>query len=729
MKKIFLKPFLCALFAIASTFNLVAQNIAINETNFPDENFRQFLTQKVSGGADGVFTPAEISNIKSMEINHSLYAVEKRMTSIKGIEFFTALTSLSLYSLEALTSADVRGLTNLTSFDASICRNMVSLNVSGLTNLTSIKVYGCYKLTSLDLSNLTSLSKVDCRNNSILESINLDGCTSITSLDASYNILRSIDVSQLTNLSFLNVMQNKLSSIDVSNNTKLTSLYCAANPLTTLDISNNTLLGTLDCSQCGLTALDLSNNTRLSEIGCLDNAISSLDVSNQRNLSKLNCGLNRLTSLDLSNNRSLTELRLSSNPIDTLDISNNTALTTLHIHGCGTPEKMLEIDLSNHYITDFRFGTEVYLDAIICGPNRNKLAIEIPTTESLNLRHSEIVVEPTYYVVLGSYDKNRGYYNNTKVETSEAEIITIGDKNYYVFATIPSGKDFTVINKLAHGATGEKHIAAMDFQLKYLSHSERTPDNIKNKTFYTRGKIQGFHLLYLNPLSIQNNREGVYTGTLYLDEPTIIPSDCGLKVYSATAITKESEEEGRLILQEQNDRILPKNSGVVVTASEPGFQIFSHNVWTGNGDITEYTLVKTQSFIIEDPDPFPSNILEGTYSSDGLSVVPYSVLTLGRRTDNGSQMIGFWNYKGNKINQYRCYIPTDKIPSAMMSPKLQGLSFQFPGEFDLPTSIDAAPVDNGSIDTHRACYDLQGRRVSHPQRGGVYIINGKKVIF
>ena len=53
--------------------NLHAQNIAINETNFPDAEFRKYLLtnyDQIKGyGADGVFTPEEIADITYMNIN------------------------------------------------------------------------------------------------------------------------------------------------------------------------------------------------------------------------------------------------------------------------------------------------------------------------------------------------------------------------------------------------------------------------------------------------------------------------------------------------------------------------------------------------------------------------------------------------------------------------------------------------------------------------------------
>ena len=49
------------------------------------------------------------------------------------------------------------------------------------------------------------------------------------------------------------------------------------------------------------------------------------------------------------------------------------------------------------------------------------------------------------------------------------------------------------------------------------------------------------------------------------------------------------------------------------------------------------------------------------------------------------------------------------------------------GEDDNATGIDEVKTENANVKT--AVYDLSGRRVNAPAKGGVYIINGKKVVY
>ena len=61
-------------------------DVEINETNFPDEIFRNLLLTNLTAGRDGVLTDDEISGITSLYLN------EKNIQSLKGIGFFTSLS-------------------------------------------------------------------------------------------------------------------------------------------------------------------------------------------------------------------------------------------------------------------------------------------------------------------------------------------------------------------------------------------------------------------------------------------------------------------------------------------------------------------------------------------------------------------------------------------------------------------------------------------------------------
>ena len=193
----------------------VTEGIAINETNFPDENFRSWL-KSLSYGSDGVLTDAEIAGVTSISIP------SKSIKSLQGIEFFTALTVL-------------------------YCDNnqLTTLDVSKNMALTSLSC-GINQLTALDVSKNTALTELSCFSNQ-LTALDVSGCTALTDLYCYNNQLTALDVSGCTALTILSCFSNQLTALDVSGCTALTELYCFSNQLTALDVSKNTALERLSC--------------------------------------------------------------------------------------------------------------------------------------------------------------------------------------------------------------------------------------------------------------------------------------------------------------------------------------------------------------------------------------------------------------------------------------------------------------------------------------------------
>ena len=194
----------------------VIEGIAINETNFPDENFRSWL-KSLSYGSDGVLTDAEIAGVTKIDVSY------KSIKSLQGIEFFTALTELS-------------------------CSNnqLTALDVSKNTALTTLYCSD-NQLTALDVSKNTALTELWCYSNQ-LTALDVSGCTALTILNCSSNQLTTLEVSKNTALTLLSCYYNQLTALDVSKNTALRHLHCYVNQLTALDLSKNTALTWIDCS-------------------------------------------------------------------------------------------------------------------------------------------------------------------------------------------------------------------------------------------------------------------------------------------------------------------------------------------------------------------------------------------------------------------------------------------------------------------------------------------------
>ena len=331
MKKLLLLHLLLAMFFGAQTADA---SVVLNATNFPDANFRTYISNLTGVGIGGTISDAELEDVYKIEADHL------DISSLQGIEYFSELTYLDL-SYNQLTSLDLSYNTKLTWL---YCNNnqLTSLDLKWNTELETLEC-NYNQLTSLNVIRNTKLKNLLCDNNN-LTSINVSKNTKLTKLKCSQNQLTSLDVSNNTKLSELSCYNNQLSSLNVSNNTELTWLSIEHNQLTLLNVSKNTKLTKLKCSQNQLTSLDVSNNTKLSELSCYNNQLSSLNVSNNTELTWLSIEHNQLTSLNVSKNTKLTKLSCDNNQLTSLDVTKNTELTTLN---CGASQ-LSSLDVSKN---------------------------------------------------------------------------------------------------------------------------------------------------------------------------------------------------------------------------------------------------------------------------------------------------------------------------------------------------------------------------------------------
>ncbi len=169
--------------------------LEINRTNFPDDNFQQWVIENlpVSGNEiDGYYmTEAQVAGVTEIECGNG------EVASLCGIEHFTNLETL-------------------------YC-DPFTFSMSGA-------------ITSVDLSANTKLKVVDL----------------------SCHPLNAIDVTMLPDLEELAVGFTNVSTLDVTKNTKLARLTINATGLSTIDLSQNPLLDWLDLCDAPIQKLDIS---------------------------------------------------------------------------------------------------------------------------------------------------------------------------------------------------------------------------------------------------------------------------------------------------------------------------------------------------------------------------------------------------------------------------------------------------------------------------------------
>ena len=347
--------------------------VAIDETNFPDFNFRENWVLKQAFAADNYLTDQEAASVTAIDVS------SKSIADLTGIEYFTALISLNC-SDNQLTALDLSKNTALEVLD---CSNnyLTALDVSKNTALKELYCY-CNWIrdedmlalvnslhqnggtlyayaTTNDENEMTTPRVADAKAKnwqvkawdgskyvdyagifavdvneknfpdaafrnyvSTLDANPTNGYLDEGEIDftkrievSSMNITSLKGIEHFPALISLNCSDNQLTALDLSKNTALEVLDCSNNQMNDLDVSKNTALIELDCSNNKLTAIDVSNNTALTILDCYDNQLTALDVSKNTALIELDCSNNKLTALDMTHNTSLEQLDCSGNNI------------------------------------------------------------------------------------------------------------------------------------------------------------------------------------------------------------------------------------------------------------------------------------------------------------------------------------------------------------------------------------------------------------------------------
>ena len=474
----------------------IRADVEINETNFPDANFRSYLLSK-EYGSDGVITDAEIAEITYIEVK------EMNIANLKGIEFFTALAGLYC-SNNQLTALDVSNNTDLTELYCEF-NQLTSLNVLGCTALTDLFCYS-NQLTSLDVTGCTSLGlkkeystekgMISCALNRIKGAAMDAFIASLPTNASELNVIHHQDEGNVmtaaqvaaarakgwkpmaynetdnTWLSYLGegvpepapveinetnftdeTFRNYVSSnFDLSHNGKLEykELISAAkinvnkmNIQSMKGVEYFTDLEQLRCKNNQISSINLSKNTLLNKLDITNNQLTTLDLSKNLVMEYLYVEGNQLTALDVSKNTALTELDCDDNQLTTLDVSKNTALTSLNC--------------SNNQLTALNVSGCTALWLLDCYQNKIKgaamdaLVSGLPTQSYASL-----------YVI---YNENEGnVMTTTQVAAAKAKDWT----PYYYDGTDwqeYAGSDPTAIESIESDASASKNGSDVYFDL------------------------------------------------------------------------------------------------------------------------------------------------------------------------------------------------------------------------------------------------------------------------
>lgn len=205
-----------------------AQDVEINETNFPDAKFREYV-KEFDENRDEKLSQEEIKSVTRIDTSVN------SPKNFKGIEYFTEIKSF--YTSHNAINIDLSKNTKLEKIYCTFNENLKELDLSKNTELKELDLSD-NALTKLDLSNNSKLEEVNLWHNKIKE-LNLTNCVNLKKLTLTYNKLKELDLSDCVNLKNLDCENNNLETIDISKNKQLKSINARSNKLQAIDTTKN----------------------------------------------------------------------------------------------------------------------------------------------------------------------------------------------------------------------------------------------------------------------------------------------------------------------------------------------------------------------------------------------------------------------------------------------------------------------------------------------------------
>lgn len=380
-------------------------------------------------------------------------------------------------------------------------------------------------------------------------------------------------------------------------------------------------------------------------------------------------------------------------------VSNYQSLMTA-LHGALTPlttgnYRLLNVSTGKYLGFNEAFHVRGY--TAVNGTNTNEGYSETGQTLS-TIWHVDVNDEGT---TAAPVITNSGYYLDavTSLEGASAgDLVVSAYPLSYAIGLNGAGAIFSSGDNITAAAAGNTYNNALDY-------THNTTDNGSYRIYATAPAHWRLIPASQTDITITGNAlNGKSYATLYL------PYDCTINTENTTAYKLVAEN-----VDDANSRayltqlatyreVIPAGTGVVLINTDAAttltFTPCAKNTTTAPTDNVIYGTYKKVLF-----DSDAERTRDNTY-------------IFGRGSSTG--LAGFYQPSASvtKLNANRCYI----IPAAGGSTVGFALFFD-----DSPvTGIGAAElVPNG---VQMPIYDLQGRRVAQPQKGGVYIVNGKKVM-
>lgn len=514
--------------------------IAINETNFPDKVFRDYLIQSFDEDKNGMFSTEEINNITKIDFGWG----DVLVSDLTGIQYLKNLKSINCASsLKGIKTLDFSENVSLQILDCSYNTELDSVNVSTCTELEEIQ---CFEsgVNVLDVSNNTKLVRLDC-NNTPVRSLDVTKCPELFALNCENTSVSNLDLSKNPKLYEVYITGNKgFTKLDISKNSELVHLRIGGTSLTQIDTSHNPKLAALYMENTDIKFIDISKNPDMFEIFCYDSKLEALDTSKLKNLRTLECYNTPIKKIDVSQSKELVGLQIQNTQISELDVRNNVSLIRLEVQNTALKElnisncKKLEyLNITNTSISNFKeFDATVFknMDELYCAnAGIEKLTVGSLALSALSCEENAIpgldlsrlgegkedywgpylgmTVSPQKRSVSCVFDKSNGNQilnlknlvpDIKKVSVTEGEGYSYDSKAGVI--TITGKEDTTVSYTYDHGNSDLDSPISVTLKIHY--HSDIGSSDVSKASFGKDGKSAGKYCKKCNEII---TKEGV----------------------------------------------------------------------------------------------------------------------------------------------------------------------------------------------------------------------------
>lgn len=452
--------------------------------------------------------------------------------------------------------------------------------------------------------------------------------------------------------------------VDLSENKKLWRLRCSNSVITELILPESGSVTYLDCSgNYDLHTIDASripNITQLQIGRCF--FTEEFYLENHPELSIFTCQGTGKTNIDVHDDANLTRLQFKGNHIRTLDLSyiGYNQIASYSGFNCQGQTDIEDLTVLDH----------------------NRVGIFMKN----GIRNAADVLDGTLF-----HDLQLNGEDITPV------VETVDGKDYLIIGTADDGKDINFKD------------SKVTYIYDYLLNTQYASPK------FTKGDAQAMdveltlypYVMYVNPAT-KSKSSDFYSGTLYLDYPSVVPVGCeayvatGLRSKGSIMYRPENVTKTQLVLEKLGGAgtIIPKETPIYVKATTESGLYGWNRAWSSKitdfdqntntylyADVpfktTDVNPATGENYTMADPELLSRNILRGTLTEENFGAM--AVLTLGRENSNngGSGEVGFWRNRTGKVGAHRCYIPADVLNSASQ----RGASFLFTDEDEATLNI------------------------------------------